>query len=157
MICIGTYQLPHTDAEVTRPQIRGTTFFFDTRLLLRFIGCAGQAAVKAAQELVELIHRNGGQICYYQHALSEMTKAFDDAISSLSNRMIPYDNEMRIYAKSVKNNIPVLQLMRNNLVQSLEASNIFLRTSEAYSDNERIEFGFDFNVCLTNWTGNLKL
>lgn len=145
MICIGTYQLPHTDAGVTRPQIRGTTFFFDTRLLLRYIGCAGQAAVKAAQELVELIQRNGGKICYYQHTLSEMTKAFDDAISSLNNRMIPYDNEMRIYAKSVKNNIPVLQLMRNNLVQNLEKSHIFLRASEAYSDNERIEFGFDFN------------
>ena len=52
MLCVGAYQLPSADTEPTMPHIRNTSFFFDTRLLLRFVGCAGEAAVEASRELV---------------------------------------------------------------------------------------------------------
>ena len=64
MLCVGTYQIPSADTTATVPQISGTAFFFDTKLLLRYIGCAGEAAVAAAQELVELIQNAGGKIYY---------------------------------------------------------------------------------------------
>ena len=65
MLCVGTYQIPSADTTATVPQISGTAFFFDTKLLLRYIGCAGEAAVAAAQELVDLIQNAGGKIYYY--------------------------------------------------------------------------------------------
>ena len=41
MICAGTYQLPSEEGISPSAQIKDTDFFFDTRLLLRFVGCAG--------------------------------------------------------------------------------------------------------------------
>ena len=52
MITAGVYQLPKNGAEASLPQIKGTVFYFDTRLLLRYIGCANDAAINATKELV---------------------------------------------------------------------------------------------------------
>ena len=91
MLCVGAYQLPSADAQAVAPQIRNAGFFFDTRLLLRFVGCAGEAAVEAANELVKLIQSNGGNIYYYPQTLEEMNCAFDEAIRNLSYNYPPRD------------------------------------------------------------------
>lgn len=156
MLCVGAYQLPSAESQAVTPQIKNTGFFFDTRLLLRFVGCAGEAAVEAAKELVSLIQTNGGNIYYYPQTLDEMNLAFDDAIRSLSYNYPPRDEEMRLYAVRVKNSITVLQVKKANLEKELSNANIYLRHHETFTDAERIQFGFDKEDLQQYMKGKLK-
>lgn len=142
MLCVGAYQIPSENAEITAPKINGTTFFFDTRLLLRFIGCAGEAAVTATKELVQLIQSANGIVCYFPHTLEEMLVAFDKAIRSVENNYILRDDEMRIYLSTIRNNITILRAKKANLKSELEKSNIFIRQIDVYSDNDKLRYGF---------------
>lgn len=143
MLCVGTYQIPSADTTATVPQISGTAFFFDTKLLLRYIGCAGEAAVAAAQELVELIQNAGGKIYYYPQTFEEMDRAFEKAIKSLTNEYPPYDEEMRLYAARVKNSVAVLKVKKASFKDELAAKNIYLLPHESFAESDRIHYGLD--------------
>ena len=143
MLCVGTYQLPSTDTNGRAPQINGTKFFFDTKLLLRFLGCASEAAVSAAAELVALIQNAGGRIYYYPQTLQEMERAFENAAKSLSYGYPPADDEMRLYAIRIQNNPAIITAKKSSLTSELANANIHLAPHETFTDNERIRFGFD--------------
>ena len=143
MLCVGTYQLPSSDAPKNVTQINGTKFFFDTKLLLRFLGCANEAAVSAATELVTLIQNAGGRIYYYPQTLQEMECAFDNAAKSLSYGYPIADDEMRLYAIRVQNNPAIMTAKKASLTNELANANIYLSPHETFTDNERIRFGFD--------------
>lgn len=143
MLCVGTYQLPSTDTNGRAPQINGTKFFFDTKLLLRFLGCASEAAVSAAAELVALIQNAGGRIYYYPQTLQEMERAFENAAKSLSYDYPPADDEMRLYAIRIQNNPAIITAKKASLTTELANANIHLAPHETFTDNERIRFGFD--------------
>ncbi len=143
MLCVGTYQLPSSDAPKNVTQINGTKFFFDTKLLLRFLGCANEAAVSAATELVTLIQNAGGRIYYYPQTLQEMECAFDNAAKSLSYGYPIADDEMRLYAIRVQNNPAIITAKKASLTNELANANIYLSPHETFTDNERIRFGFD--------------
>ena len=143
MLCVGTYQLPSGDTNGRAPQINGTKFFFDTKLLLRFLGCASEAAVSAAAELVALIQKAGGRIYYYQQTLQEMERAFENAAKSLSYGYPPADDEMRLYAIRIQNNPAIIRAKKASLTRELANANIHLAPHETFTDNERIRFGFD--------------
>lgn len=150
MISIGVNQLPSAGKINTSPQIKGTEFFFDTRLLLRYIGCAGEAAVKATRELVSMIQNAGGKIYYYPQTFTEMKIALDDAIFYKSNKTVKLDYEMRIYAQD--KSPTVISAKKANLENELGKSNIYLKPLGYYSEKDRIHFGFDF----TDWQQYLK-
>lgn len=143
MLCVGTYQLPSTDTNGRAPQINGTKFFFDTKLLLRFLGCASEAAVSAAAELVALIQNAGGIIYYYPQTLQEMERAFENAAKSLSYGYPPADDEMRLYAIRIQNNPAIITAKKASLTSELTNAKIHLAPHETFTDNERIRFGFD--------------
>lgn len=143
MLCVGTYQLPSTDTNGRAPQINGTKFFFDTKLLLRFLGCASEAAVSAAAELVALIQNAGGRIYYYPQTLQEMERAFENAAKSLSYGYPPADDEMRLYAIRIQNNPAIITAKKASLTSELANANIHLAPHETFTDNECIRFGFD--------------
>lgn len=143
MLCVGTYQLPSTDTNGYAPQINGTKFFFDTKLLLRFLGCASEAAVSAAAELVALIQNARGRIYYYPQTLQEMERAFENAAKSLSYGYPPADDEMRLYAIRIQNNPAIITAKKASLTSELANANIHLAPHETFTDNEHIRFGFD--------------
>ena len=143
MLCVGTYQLPSADATKVSPQINGTKFFFDTKLLLRFLGCAGEAAVSSAIELVEIIQNAGGKIYYYPQTLEEMERAFDNAARSLINGYSPIDDEMRLYAMRIKNDPAIITAKKASLKSELASANIYLIPHETFTENECIRFGFN--------------
>lgn len=145
MLCVGAYQLPSTNVDPVSLRINGTDFFFDTRLLLRLVGCAGEAAVEAVNELVNLIQGSGGNIYYYPQTWEEMNQAFDDAIHSLSSGDPPHDEEMRLYAARVKNSTVVISAKKASLQNELSNASIYLRQQEYFSETDRIRFGFDYN------------
>lgn len=143
MLCVGTYQLPAADTHGRTPQINGTRFFFDTKLLLRFLGCAGESAVSATAELVALIQNAGGKIYYYPQTLQEMERAFENAAKSLSHGYPPSDDEMRLYAIRIQNNPAIITAKKASLTSELANANIHLAPHENFTENERIRFGFD--------------
>ena len=145
MVCVGAYQLAHPNGNDVHPSIAGTAFFFDTRLLLRLLGCAGTAAVSATKELVKMIQDGGGLIYYYPHTQEEVTRAFDDAICALENNLPPRDYEMQQYAISIRNSVSIMRAKRASLVNELAKQNILLRRLNDYSDADRIRFGFDYD------------
>ena len=134
MLCVGTYQLPTTDTNGRAPQINGTKFFFDTKLLLRFLGCASEAAVSAAAELVDLIQNAGGRIYYYPQTLQEMERAFENAAKSLSYGYPPADDEMRLYAIRIQNNPAIITAKKASLTSELANANIHLAPHETFTD-----------------------
>lgn len=157
MVCVGTYQLPSNGNKPTIPSIKGTSFFFDTRLLLRYLGCAGDAATESAQELVSLIQNNGGAIYYYPHTFQEMYDALDHAKRQLDRGDLPYDSEMFLYSKKVKHNPMVFAAKRDNLKQELAKAHIYRRDLQDYSEKDKLRFGFSLDdlKCYmeenTNW------
>ncbi|MBE7032818.1 MAG: hypothetical protein E7406_01140 [Ruminococcaceae bacterium] len=143
MLCSAAYQLPSSDSGVVFDSITDTSFFFDTKLLLRFLGCAGQAAVEAAKELVDLIQTNGGKIYYYAQTLEEMNRAFEKAIRSLQKNQPPYDEDMRLFALKNKNSIDVLYSKKTTIEKELSSHKIFKRANETFDEKSRLQFGFD--------------
>ena len=143
MICAGTYLLPSSEIKTNNLNIKGTSFFFDTRLLLRVLGCANKATVEAARELVQLIKQNGGLIYYFPHTSSEIQNAFDDAILELKNKKYIYDSEMRSYANSVKNPLVVLQSKKDSFESELLKYSIFPRPLGTFDEKERIQNSFE--------------
>lgn len=156
MLCVGAYQLPSADANAMFPRIDGTDFFFDTKLLLRFVGCAGKAAVEAVSELVNLIQNAGGKIYYYPQTVEEMDRAFDKAIQKLRDGLTPRDEEMRLYASSVKNSIAVVAAKKASYKNELIAANIFPKPHVTVDDKDRIQFGFDFKDLQQYMQSNLS-
>jgi len=144
MLCSAAYQLPSSDSGVVFDSITDTSFFFDTKLLLRFLGCAGQAAVEAAKELVDLIQTNGGKIYYYAQTLEEMNRAFEKAIRSLQKNQPPYDEDMRLFALKNKNSIDVLYSKKTTIEKELSSHKIFKRANETFDENQ------DYNLVLTD-------
>ena len=119
MICVGAYQLPNDNAKPSVPQIHGTSFYFDTKVLLRFLGCAGESAVEATVELVNLIQTGGGKIYYYPQTLEEINNAFDKAIRRIERGLPPRNDEMRLYAAKIHNNVAILRTKRQVLRKNL--------------------------------------
>lgn len=156
MLCVGVYQIPAEGAVTPALKIDKTEFFFDTRLLLRFVGCAGQAAVESVKELVSLIQEGGGKICYYPQTLEEMERAFDKAISSLANKNPPYDDEMRLFATKINNSVAILEAKKANLKGELSEEGIHIRQHEVFSDSDRIKYGFDYSDFQQFMRGRVK-
>ena len=144
MLCIGAYQLSGADAETAAPQIKNTDFYFDTRLLLRFLGYAGEAAVEAARELVTMIQSNGGRIYYYAHTLEEMQRAFDAAIKSVDHNEPPRDEEMRLYViKLTADKGGMLRFGQATIQLQLAEANIQEAHYQNHFNGDHISFGFD--------------
>lgn len=143
MLCAGAYQIPNPGAVPSLPQIRDTCFFFDTKLLLRFLGCSGTAAIEAVRELVKLIQMDGGKIYYYPQTYEEICRAFDKAIRDIAYGFPPSNNEMRLYAANVKNSISILQSKKASVKQELANASIFLTPRKDFTETERLRFGFN--------------
>lgn len=142
MVTVGAYQLSSSSIK-QQSNIKGTDFYFDTRLLLRFLGCAGEAAVKATQELVELIQNGGGKIVYFPHTFEEINHAFDEAIQWCSGTVEKYyHNEMRLYVSSIGRSVKILSAKKASFKSELEEKGIFLRDYSYHSDKDKIDYGF---------------
>lgn len=143
MISIGANQMPSFGSKKSYPQIKGTEFFFDTKLLLRYIGCAGEAAIKASQELVGMIQKAGGRIYYYPHTFSEMDHALEDALLYKQSKIYHLDYEMRLFAQN--KSISVISAKKANLASELNKANIYEKPLANYSKSDQIKFGFDYD------------
>lgn len=155
ILCIGAYQIPD-NKRIERPYIKNTEFIFDTRLLLRYMGCAGDAAIQSAHELVQMIQSLGGKIYYYPHTLKEIKSALKKAQESILDKGAPDDYEMRLYVQKIKNNEMTIALLSATTEATLSNGNIYMLNIVDHEEKDRINFGFDiadFQTYVEKYTG----
>ena len=156
MLCIGAYQLS-TGNNSPSISIKGTIFIFDTRLLLRFVGCANKAAVTAVTELVNIIQKNDGKIYYFPHTFDEMTRAFESAIHQLQIGDLPKDPEMLLFTSGIKTDAcAVLVAKKAGLSDELHEKGIAPLPLGYYDKSDLIKFGFSKEDLTLFMKSNLK-
>lgn len=101
MIYVGINQTNDYQQDKNQ-KFKGTTFFFDTKLVLRLLGYSWTAQVDSTRELYELITKEyGGIICIFPQTLTEIKNAMDKAGKSFqrSGASAIGDSEIRLYAQ----------------------------------------------------------
>lgn len=84
MIYIGLCQFPDYTQNL-QEKFKGTKFFFDTKLVLRYLGYSWPEMVTGTRELVNLLREEyGGQICIFQHTYQEICSAISTEIAALT-------------------------------------------------------------------------
>ena len=99
MIYQGVYQT--TDYNQDKGQkFKGTTFYFDTKLILRALGYSWDAQVQATSELINLItDEYKGRIGIFHQTLAEVKNALSRAGRSYNNAERIADDELQIYSE----------------------------------------------------------
>lgn len=99
MIYQGIYQTNDYQQDKNQ-KFRGTTFYFDTKLILRALGYSWDAQVQATKELIRLITIDyEGKIGVFQQTLNEVENALSRAGESYSKGKPILDTELKIYAE----------------------------------------------------------
>ena len=101
MIYVGINQTNDYQQDKSQ-KFKGTTFFFDTKLVLRLLGYSWTAQVDSTRELYELITKEyGGIICIFPQTLTEIKNAMEKAGKSFqrSGASAIGDSEIRLYAQ----------------------------------------------------------
>lgn len=143
MICIGSYHYSESETSQTEINISETSFFFDTKLLLRLLGCAWSEAVESAKELVKFIQENGGKIYYFPHTFMEILGALERAEKCLQDQTTSHDKEMSYYLLHGNLTPAMLRAKQQNVKEELKLYNIYQRNMNDWSEEERIKFGLD--------------
>lgn len=96
MIYQGVYQT-NDYLQDKDQKFKGTTFYFDTKLILRILGYSWDANVQSARELAQLITKEyGGKVGVFSQTLKEVENALYRAGKNLK---AINDFELQIYAK----------------------------------------------------------
>lgn len=101
MIYVGINQTNDYQQDKSQ-KFKGTTFFFDTKLVLRLLGYSWTAQVDSTRELYELITKEyGGIICIFPQTLTETKNAMEKAGKSFQRAGANAigDAEIRLYAQ----------------------------------------------------------
>ena len=94
--CIGLLGSSDKDGNININQnLSNTEFYFDTKLILRFLGYSYESEVKATQELVSFIRNAGGLTRVFQKNLEEVGSAlYNAAVAIRKNQKTIEDVEM---------------------------------------------------------------
>ena len=99
MIYIGINQT-NDYRQDSKQKFKGTTFYFDTKLILRLLGYSWSALVESVRELYELITKDyGGQIKIFPQTLTEVKNALDKAGRCFQRDSKIFDPEISFYSK----------------------------------------------------------
>lgn len=81
-------------------KFRGTDFYLDTKLLLRYYGFSLPTLVKSAQDLVDIIVKEyGGRVKVFQQTLNEFSNALYVAGKEYEQKKGITDDELRAFAE----------------------------------------------------------
>ncbi len=95
LIIIGISQ---SDGEYSKKKYKGTKFFLDTKLVLRYLGFSNDANIQAIEELVTLIKDYyGGKICVFEKTVDEVQGALMRASGEVKQYGAPQDSELQMF------------------------------------------------------------
>lgn len=99
MIYQGVYQTNDYQQD-KKQKFKGTTFYFDTKLILRALGYSWDAQVQATTELIKLITNDyEGRIGIFRQTLTEVKNALSRAGRNYNKKEHIVDDELQIYAE----------------------------------------------------------
>ena len=120
---------------------RGVTFYFDTPLLLSYLGVHGDFEKEAMEELIELVKKLHGTITCFDHTLDEITNVIEGMARNVDSSM-GYNS--RIYqVKKYSMTKSDLQLLLESLGNILSQSGIKIESAPDYATDHTAEFQMD--------------
>ena len=97
MIYQGVYYTDNFDQNRNQ-KFKGTHFYLDTKLLLRYMGYSFPAFVQATRELVELLTKEyEGKVMVFEQTISEVSNALSTAGTEFKKKKIISNFELRGY------------------------------------------------------------
>ena len=125
MTFVGVYEtLDYT--QDSEQKFRGTDFYLDTKLVLRYLGYSWSLDVGAITELVDLISKEyGGNVCVFEHTLEEVSYAFKTAADNLSRGETIQDSELRYAVVSQRLDSTVLNALSHSVTDLIEKKTKF--------------------------------
>lgn len=83
MVYVGLCQFSDYNQD-REEKFRGTSFYLDTKMMLRYLGYSWPELVQETRELVDLIRKEyKGDICIFQHTYQEISSALSNEIHAL--------------------------------------------------------------------------
>ncbi len=132
-IYVGTL---YSDPNETTFNIADTDFYLDTKLVLRYLGYTTEIYNQSIKQLVDIIRKiYGGNICVFEHTISEVGSALYNAHISLKNNQDIYDDELRFYQKLNNIDSDYLRVCSESVQYELEQNNIRIQTRIQWEDN----------------------
>ena len=120
---------------------RGVTFYFDTPLLLSYLGVHGDFEKEAMKELIELVKELHGTITCFDHTLDETTNVIEGMARNVDSSM-GYNSQI-YQVKKYSMTKSDLQLLLENLGNILSQSGIKIESAPDYATDHTAEFQMD--------------
>ena len=142
MMCIGAYQIQEEESERGNKAhpIKDTAFYFDTKLILRILGCAWTEAVESTKELVKLIQAAGGNIFYFPQTYQEVIDALEKAEDCVNRNVQSGDREMAYYLLHNHVSASAISAKKESVKGELSNLGIHLRQLQSWSETERLKY-----------------
>lgn len=145
MILIGS---TYSDDKEHKKLIKGTCFYFDTKLILRFLGYTTEAYSSAVRDLVNIIqYKYNGRVCVFDRTIDEVCHALSKLCNSIKKKGIPDDYEMLLYYQSNKNKITASDIeiyaRKESIKKHLSYYNIYPEENIQWEKKEDWIFNID--------------
>lgn len=119
----------YSDTLNNKHKIEGTTFYLDTKLILRYLGYSTPTYVTAVRDLVDLIRkRYHGSVHVFMRNVKEVSSALFNFSQALNQTGTPSDYELTLYYQLNKEHITKelfsVRADMVNLTQQLNEANI---------------------------------
>lgn len=127
---------------------KGVIFYFDTPLLIQYLGLEGNEKKQACHDLVSLVNRLDGKISYFTHTRDEMISVINGAADCIE---LPQGRGSIIYeARKAARTKSDLKLIAHQAVEILLEANITICQTPTYSSNYQIDESLFSNVLSTD-------
>lgn len=133
VVYVGTlYTNPNNNINIVN-----TDFYFDTKLILRFLGYTSDVYHQSVTQLIDLIRKiYKGNICVFRHTVKEIESALYNASKNLSNNTEIDDNELRIYSKLKNIDSDDFRIFSDSVEQDLINNGIRIQEEIAWENHD---------------------
>ena len=126
----------YTDPNENTLNINDTDFYLDTKLVLRYLGYSTEIYSQSIRQLVDLIKINyGGNICVFEHTVSEVGSALYNAHIALYNNQDIFDDELRFYQRLNNVDSDDLRVYSESIQYELEQNDIRIQKRIQWEDD----------------------
>lgn len=133
---LATYMgILYTDPNEKSLNVNDTDFYLDTKLVLRYLGYSTEVYTQSIKQLVDVIRNDyGGNICVFEHTVSEVGSALYNAHIALNNNQDIFDDELRLYQKLNNVDSDDLKVDSESIQYELEQNNIRIQKKIQWED-----------------------
>jgi len=145
MIYIGLCQFSDFNQE-REEKFRGTSFYLDTKMMLRYLGYSWPELVEETRELVDLIRKDyKGNICIFEHTYSEISSALSNEIFVLKNGG-QENYELRCFRILKKYRKEKFEIDLKKLEDKIKEEKIEIKQDVDIKTDKNLHYNLDYNA-----------